>query len=436
MAGTALLLMALAVNRCTQKPRAPLHSTAETAQGAATPTRETAADIESTSFAPLNMLDDLAAEMISRDVPARSSKQAPKPSPLTSDVSMTTSTPSDTRISDAVRPYIHPDSMISAPSNAEHHPVEDMAEPAGVTTSASELIAHAYINKTLMVSEPPEDFSQAWIAYDTRKERKESAISDAARIPASHIGPANPEDITRAMFFVREAEAQRREGHIDGAIQLYLQALDRFPRMSLANREAGRLFLMKGRYNEAITHLAAALSGNEQLGDIYCDLGAAYLYSGQPGQALESFVAGLKTEPGNSELQFNQGLALRQLNRLDDARLILETYIQTHPNDSRGYRELAIVHLAETNTATALMLLEKAVELDPGWYTPMMDIALVRAKRGEPLDALRYLEMMIGKAPAALLARIYQQPAFAELRLMPESREFESRLADQYRRGR
>ena len=130
---------------------------------------------------------------------------------------------------------------------------------------------------------------------------------------------------------------------------------------------------------------------------------------------------------------FNQGLTLRRLNRIDESRRALGLFRQQLPEDPRAFRELAMLDLAQTNTASALVQLSAAVQLDPSWYTPLLDIALIHAEQGLVEESLRYLEMTLDKAPAWLINRVYQQKTFDYIRLVPESKPFEAKLVAQFR---
>jgi len=342
-------------------------------------------------------------------------------------------------------PYARPSSMISTidtsvfSSASFESPgaqalrvlVESEDDPARV--------AFSYINKPSMLSKSPESFSKAWITYARKipqpaptpeiKPAAESAESDQPVTIKDE-----PERVAKAMYFIREAEAKLSEGMTAQAIDSYTKALVVYPEMTYANKQLGRLNLMQGDYEKAIQHLSAALNADETLGDTMNDLGIAYLYSGQADKALATLEAANKTAPNNMEIVFNIGLARRRLNHIDAAREAFNEYIAWSSDDARAYRELAVLDLLQTNQSAAIAHLEQAIQKDGSWYTPMIDAALIYAEQQNVEQALAYLDLALSNAPAWVVYQIYAQPPFDNIRLLPESKPFASRLAGKARK--
>jgi len=305
----------------------------------------------------------------------------------------------------------------------------------------SEMTAGAYIKKSAMLSKATENFSANWISYPSR-EKPPGFISESAAIDESDIKlkipgmPVdNPDVLARAMYYIREAEIKMKEGDNEQAMMLYTQALAVFPHMTYANKQMGRLSLLRGEYDNAIRFLKDALDADETLSDTLNDLGMAYLYAGRGEDALKTFSASLEASPLSLDPLFNVGLALRTLDRREEARAKFEEYLDVDKFDARVYRELAVIDMQEGDQDEALSRLHTAIALDGRWYTPQLDAAIIYAEKGANIKAMEMLEKALEFAPVWVVYQVYRLPAFAEARLIPESQQFEAALADKARSG-
>lgn len=333
-------------------------------------------------------------------------------------------------------PYARPATMMSpAQASTVPNPPESPGASAlrlwSASESSRELFAFSYINKPAMLSKSPENVSTTWVTYSRRT--PPTNAWNAAPV-TTLVASDHPDALAKATFFIREAEAKVSAGLTDQAIAYYTQALTMFPRMTYANKQLGRLHLMRGEYDLAAHYLNAAIEGDNTPAETLNDLGIAHLYAGRIDQALAAFEASTTADPALPEPQFNAGLALRKGGRLADARISFNRYLTSSPNDARAYRELAVIDALEDYNEAALLNLERAIAIDPTWYTPRLDAALLHAERNEYESALTQLDRALENAPAWVVLQTYNQPPFHNLRLMPESKPFESRLAGKARR--
>jgi tetratricopeptide (TPR) repeat protein len=237
----------------------------------------------------------------------------------------------------------------------------------------------------------------------------------------------------RALYLIREAEAERVAGATDRALLLYRQVLTLYPNLGFANRQVGRLYLALGRPAWALSHLAMSLGEGEAFGDTMNDLGVAYLYADRAEDALRAFRAVIAADGEAVEAVFNAGLAARRLSDLALARGYFENYRAAHPSDARVYRELGLLGLLQGDRDGAVATLREAARRDPVWPLPHMDLALIHAEAGDQQAALAALAEVVDLSPAREAYAFYQQPLFRELRLLPEIRLIEARLANKAR---
>jgi tetratricopeptide (TPR) repeat protein len=347
----------------------------------------------------------------------------------------------DTPMTRILAPYARPITMLSAPllppmASPPESPGASALRLWTATEPTLDPIAYSYINKPSMLSKSPESLGSAWVTY-TRRATTNLTVATAAPLAplTTLVASEDPDALAKATFFIREAEAKVSAGLTDQAIAYYTQALTMFPRMTYANKQLGRLKLMRGEYDLAAQYLTIAIEGDDTPGETLNDLGIAHLYAGRVDQALAAFEAATTADAALPEPRFNVGLALRKGGRSDEARQAFNRYLALIPNDARAYRELAVIDALADQHDAAMQNLERAISIDPTWYTPRLDAALLHAERNEYDAALSQLTLALEHAPAWVVLQIYQQPPFHNLRLMPESRDFESRLAAAARKG-
>ncbi|HMO05044.1 MAG TPA: tetratricopeptide repeat protein [Kiritimatiellia bacterium] len=349
-------------------------------------------------------------------------------------------------------PYASPQTMVSTPTNPP--PAESAASAAlrAWLESSTNTVSLEYLGKAAILSLGPDSLSEEDIAArpraptettkaiaelmeTTRRTAAALAATSTLSLAFSMEDASEADALAKATFVIREAERSLGKGRVDEAMDLYALALTRFPGMSYANKQLGRLKLARGNFPEAITHLRAAIEGESRPGETMNDLGVALLYSRQPAEATEAFLAAISADGNLAEPRFNLGLALQQAGLLDEAEDAFHQYLERYPGEARAFRELALIDYARNQVDAALERLALAITMDPSWYFAHLDAARMLAEKGRPLEALGHLERALDVAPARAVLATYNQPVFRNLRLMPETRAFEARLADLIRRG-
>ncbi len=349
-------------------------------------------------------------------------------------------------------PYVSPQTMVSATTNPPTAESAASAALRGWLESSTNALSLEYLGKAAVLSLGPDTLSEEEIKAQPRvptettraiAELMETTRRTAAALAATStvslafsMEDTNEADaLAKATFVIREAERSLGKGRVEEAMDLYALALTRFPGMSYANKQLGRLKLARGNFPEAITHLRAAIEGESRPAETMNDLGVALLYSRQPAEATEAFLAAIAADGNLAEPRFNLGLALQQAGLLDEAEDAFHQYLERYPGEARAFRELALIQYARNQVDVALEQLDLAIKMDPAWYFAHLDAARMLAEKGRPLEALNHLERALDVAPARAVLATYNQPPFRNLRLMPETRAFETRLADLIRRG-
>lgn len=211
----------------------------------------------------------------------------------------------------------------------------------------------------------------------------------------------------------------------------------------------------EGRYEEAVSHLLAALRFQPTSGETLNSLGAVLTTIGRPADAVPYLSEALRLEPGNTEVLFNLGVALSDAGRLEEAMGRFLELIRWNPNDARAHAQMAMTlsragrlseaaaHLLEAVRVTpddaflhnnlgvvfsglgrddeALLHLREAVRLNPDLADAWLNMGLLLARRGYWADACEALRQCLALTPDSAKARFYEGQSLARLGRVDEA---------------
>ena len=247
-------------------------------------------------------------------------------------------------------------------------------------------------------------------------------------------GPKLPEDIDtapikQAVFLAKRAKALAQSGATEEAIARYHDALAVWPSLTSVWAELGRLYLQTKDYARAQVALEKAMQNEPSAPDILNDLAVATLYLGQTDKAQRLLDTVIEISPQFTSAYFNMALCHLSKNDKKKAREFLDRFLRLKPNDPRALREVAYLDALDHKYADALDSLEKAIIELPDWSLLYFDAAATAALMGRADDAIHFLERALPLSNPAAVYRLYQEPAFKEVRLSEIGREFEKDIA-------
>ncbi len=178
--------------------------------------------------------------------------------------------------------------------------------------------------------------------------------------------PANP------VFVGQLAEAARRGGDLDRALQYYRQALSLNPDDREARYNYAVTLQEAGRLEEAFVALKTAISLDPGRPEAHNALGIALAARGELPLARDEFRRAVELDPRNTRAWNNLGNVLRDLGNLDEAE--------------QAYR--------------------RAVFLDASYVDPWNGLGTVEVQRDRPLAALPYFDRALALAPSLHEARM------------------------------
>lgn len=151
--------------------------------------------------------------------------------------------------------------------------------------------------------------------------------------------------------------------------------------------EAGRAYLLEGRYNDAITELSIAVSLDSKLTEAHNLLGVAYDKKGFGDRAKQSFERAVKLEEDADTLN-NLGFSLYQSGNYRAAVDRLKRAAKLAPHDERILNNLGLAYCRLGKIDEA----HKAFTRATGPLTGNLNMAKMLERFAREDDAIRYYE--------------------------------------------
>jgi len=151
----------------------------------------------------------------------------------------------------------------------------------------------------------------------------------------------------------------------DEAEKNFRDAIARDPKLWKAHNSLGIIYDYKKRYDMAIHNYNKAISLKPDEGFLYNNLGVSWSLAGDYEKAINAFNTALETKYSKSKTYNNLGMALSKLGRYREA---LEAF-RKGGNEAQAYNNLGCIYLEEGRFEKATTCFEKAIEINPGFYT-------------------------------------------------------------------
>lgn len=157
----------------------------------------------------------------------------------------------------------------------------------------------------------------------------------------------------------------RQEGKPEEALALFDSALAARGSFFGFHLNRGLALTDMGRFSEAVTSLLRAIELNGSVADAYAALGVAHRGQGQPTASLAALDAACGLQPRNAPLHNMRGVALRELQRFDDAEAAYRHSIDLASNIPEPYSNLSELLCSRGRYAEAEASARKALALRP-----------------------------------------------------------------------
>jgi len=250
---------------------------------------------------------------------------------------------------------------------------------------------------------------------------------------ADNENPLDTSAIRKAVFLEKRGKNLALGGDLEGAIELYREALNVWPHLTQVWADLGQAFLRQKDYARAQIALERSVEQDPSNVMVLNDLGVAYLYQGEINKAESLFLASTEINETFSDSYFNLALCHRTRKQNDEARKYFEIYLRMKPEDANTLKELAYLDAVDGKYEQSIAKLKRAILSSPEWAALFFDAAAANALLGRLEETFEYLEGALSLTSPHIVYRIYQGGAFKEMRQTEMGREFEENLADRAR---
>lgn len=124
----------------------------------------------------------------------------------------------------------------------------------------------------------------------------------------------------------------------------------------------------------------------------YLNLSNIYIQRQQYAKALELAEKGLAVEGSQPNLRVAHGVALMQLDRLDEARKVFQEVNQLLPNDELVLHYLGVIALRNRQFEQAILYFRKALKVLPSYADAHNNLAATYVEMGRLNEALPHLQ--------------------------------------------
>jgi len=227
-------------------------------------------------------------------------------------------------------------------------------------------------------------------------------------------------------------------GEFELALAQFNKELDLNPKQYQARLLIATIWLKQKKPDEAISVLENALRIDPKNALAHNALGSAYLAKGQPDEAIKEINRALELDPGLVDAHLKKGLfslskgnaqqgeielenAVRVAPELLNTRFVLAAFqmknrqfakaeqtfrkgITGQKSDALMYNSLAQVLFTENKEAEALQSLQKAKEVDPGYFASYFSLAQFYASKGAYEKSLNEYAGVLKRDPGNVLA--------------------------------
>jgi Tfp pilus assembly protein PilF len=209
------------------------------------------------------------------------------------------------------------------------------------------------------------------------------AAATAASAPRVRLGGAMPSAVDLLFAKAMRAHAQR---DLDGAKQLYDQALAVGPASPALYNNYGILLLERGEHAAAVAMLRQAVSIEPTYARAWANLGAAYAAEGSQTAATVAYQQAIKFNRSDSVATVNLAQQYHALGSLSDARRLLDEVVKAAPGFADAYYELGRVLYDQNDVAASIRAFERYISLaGPGAASQVATVrAYISALRAKP----------------------------------------------------
>jgi len=221
--------------------------------------------------------------------------------------------------------------------------------------------------------------------------------------------------------------------NFDAAIDAYTKRVELHPNDADAHQDLGETNARLGRIDEALAEFAVALTINPEKTETHASVAQVYLGQSQYVESAEAARRALDLDPSHRQARYVLATSLIRLGRTDEGQRELNEFQRLQALDAAahardfelgGLRREASISSENGDHEKAVVLLRKALELEPDAAVSHVNLGLALLRAGQPAEAVtRFQAAAALNAPAPLVdVHRYLAEAYSALGRDEESR--------------
>ena len=205
--------------------------------------------------------------------------------------------------------------------------------------------------------------------------------------------------------FIEEGKRWQREGRLDRARALYLEALSANPQDAEAMHRLGILCVQENDPPRGVEWIKKSIAINQYAAAPHNNLGVALAALGRFDEAVDAYGAAIAIDPGDVDALNNRGNALYELHRLGEALASYDRALAIQPNDAEVLNNRANVLCALNRHADALVSYDRALAIMPNYAHALNNRGNVLRALDRHEDAIADLQHLLNVQPDYEYAR-------------------------------
>ncbi len=217
--------------------------------------------------------------------------------------------------------------------------------------------------------------------------------------PGAVDPPADPKDRITLFRELETARQEMGEGHLDAAVARLQAIVGEDPANPVFRGTLAEARRRQGDREEAIDLYRTAVAANPSDTEAWYNLAVTLQEAGRPGEAIVALTEVLRRAPAKPEAVNALGVALSLTGKLDEARNAFARATELDPENAKAWNNLGNVERDRGRLAEAEVAYRRATEIAPDYPDPWNGLGTLAVQAKRPTDALPLFDRALALGP-------------------------------------
>jgi len=190
-----------------------------------------------------------------------------------------------------------------------------------------------------------------------------------------------------------------QEGQLDKSEEIYLETILEEPENAEALKLLGVLSCQKGKFDDGINYLEAAIEIDDQNAEYHLVLGNALLHKGDVEDGIVSLVKAGELDPGNAEVFATLGDTYQKITKFHEALTAYQRATVIEPDNIKHTICAGLCSIFTGQHETASEYLEQALEKDQSIPQIHYGLGVIQAESDNKEEAVKFMNRALELDP-------------------------------------